>query len=105
MRGVNRGVLVDSGIVVMVEGGEVVFYLLKRADDDAAVTRGGSVELGARLGNLRPTQAAVKHAQQSVRPDAPECARRAQPVGEATALEAALGAECECREISCARDP
>ena len=59
---VDRGLFFESGVVVVIECGEAVFDLLKRADYGAAVIRGGSVEFSARLGNLRPTQAAVEHA-------------------------------------------
>ena len=104
LRGVDGGLFLHSGVVVMIECGEAVFDLLKRADDDAAVIRGGSVELGARLGDLRAAQAAVEHAEQGVRSDRPERARRAQPVREGGALEAALRAERERGEIRRARD-
>ena len=93
------------GVVVVIERGEAVFDLLKRADDDAAVIRGGGVELGARLGDLRAAQAAVEHAEQGVRSDRPERARRAQPVREGGALEAALGAERERGKIRRTRHP
>src|SRR5260221_10525666 len=93
LRGVDRSLLVQSGVVVVIECGEAVFDLLKRADDGAGVIRGGGVELGARLGDLRPAQAAVEHAEQGVRSDRPERTRCAQPVREGLALEAGLSAE------------
>ena len=46
--------------MVVIEGGEAVFDLLKRADDGAAVIGSRGVELGARLRDLRPTPAGVK---------------------------------------------
>src|ERR1700722_16322623 len=105
LRGVDRGLLLYGGVMVVVEGGEAVFDLLKRADDDAAVIRGGGVEFGARLGDLRAAQTAVEHAEQGIRSDRPERARRAQPVRGAGALEAALGAERERGKKRRTRDP
>ena len=39
LRGVDGGLLLHGGVVVVVESGEAVFDLLKRGDDGAAVVR------------------------------------------------------------------
>src|SRR5260370_36048626 len=38
--GIDTGVLLHGGVMIVIECGEAVFDLLKRADDDAAVIRG-----------------------------------------------------------------
>src|ERR1700675_3087570 len=65
LRGIDGGLFIDARVVVMIECGEAVLDLLKRADGGTAVVRGGAIELGARLGDLRPAQAAIEHAQES----------------------------------------
>src|ERR1700730_4705163 len=77
LRGVDGSFFIDAGVVVVIECGETVFDLLKGGDDDAALIRGGGVELGARLGDLRAAQAAVEHAEQGVRSRRPERGRGA----------------------------
>src|SRR6202020_3422084 len=90
---VDGGFLLNSSVVVVVERGEAVFNLLKGGDHGAEIIRGGGVELGARLGDLCAAKAAIEHAEQSIRSDRPERARRAQPVREDGALETALCAQ------------
>src|ERR1039458_542733 len=86
LRRVDRGLLIQRGVVVMIECGQAVFDLLERADNDTTVVRGRGVELGPRLGDLRPAQAAIEHGEQGIWSDRPERAWRAQPVREGTAL-------------------
>src|SRR3984957_14082243 len=62
LRGIDGGLFIDAGVMVVIERGETVLDLLKRADDRTAVVCGGGVELGARLGDLRPAQSAVEYA-------------------------------------------
>src|SRR5665213_1603514 len=61
LRRVDGGLLIQRSVVVMIECGQTVFDLLERADNDTAVVRGRGVVLGARLGDLRPAQAAIEH--------------------------------------------
>src|SRR6202020_202879 len=104
LRSIDRGFLVDRCVVIMIQRGETVLDLLKRADDDAAVIRRRCLELSAGLGHLCAAQAAVKHAEQGVWSNSPKRTRRAQPVRKAGALEAALTSEHECWEIRRTRD-
>src|SRR6202020_2574075 len=90
---VDGGFLLNSSVVVVVERGEAVFNLLKGGDHGAAIIRGGGVELGARLGDLCAAQAAIEHAEKSIRADRPERARGAAPAREAGAVEPALCAK------------
>lgn len=56
MRGIDFGFFLQGGIVIVIQGREAVFDLLKGSDGDDAVIRRSGIELGARLGNLRAAQ-------------------------------------------------
>src|ERR1700683_5064735 len=92
LRGSDSRPLLSRGIAVVIQGGEAVFHLLKRSDDGTAVVVRGGVELRARLGNLRASQAGIEDAEQDIGTDGPIGAWCAQPVGEGIAFKAALAA-------------